>query len=213
MHQIYKNATNVRIWLGNDDQSIDIHAALALMSHCLTMFEQVRGRGNSKLESDWNIFIATSWKVVFRRAFLREMIRAITEAGCEYDFETLGARYVKEGEKEPITQKIDWHSGSEYSSGWKAIKNILTRSYFTRSWIIQEMVLSSNRSMFIGDYDVTDILRFVELLYQNPEIKRQLPSECFVEPKVIWRTHHLIRGIVECRGNMNLGYLLATFRG
>ncbi|TGO17155.1 hypothetical protein BTUL_0020g00410 [Botrytis tulipae] len=213
MHQIYKLATNVRVWLGNDDQSIDIRAGLALISHCLTKFEQVRGRKNSKLESDWDILYSTSWDTIILRALFGEFKEIITGKEMNVSFETMGAKYRKEDEKEPIVQRIDWHTGPEYSSGWKAIKKILARSYFTRSWIIQEMVLSSNRSILIGDHEMTDILRFVELLYATPEIQRELPPECRTEPEVTSRIHHLSRSIVEYDGALNLGKLLSTFRG
>ncbi|TGO43898.1 hypothetical protein BCON_0748g00010 [Botryotinia convoluta] len=213
MHQIYKHATNVRVWLGNDDQSVDIRAGLALISHCLTKFEQVRGRRNSKLESDWDILYSPSWDTIKWRAFFGELKEAIFGKTMDLSRETMEAKYFKEGEKKPIVLKIDWHTGPEYSSGWKAIKKILARPYFTRSWIIQKIVLSSNRSVFVSDHGITDILRFVELLRATPEIQRQLASECRVEPEVTSRIHHLITSIIEYHGALNLGKLLATFRG
>ncbi|KAF7949008.1 hypothetical protein EAE96_008184 [Botrytis aclada] len=175
MHQIYKHATNVRIWLGNDDQSVDIRAGLALMSHCLTKFEQVRGRRNSKLESDWDILFSTSWSTIKWRALFGELEEIITGKTIDFSRKTVEAEYLEEGEKKPIVPKIDWHTGPEYSS------------------------------VFVGDYDITDILRFVELLYAT--------SECRIEPEVTSRIHHLVRSIVEYRGALNLGKLLATFRG
>ncbi|KAM3086778.1 hypothetical protein ACMFMG_000901 [Clarireedia jacksonii] len=193
MHLIYKNATNVRIWLGSDDQSVDVRAASTLISHCLTKFEQVRGRSNAKLESDWDFAHAPSLIAFIKRAIFR--LKALMQ-GIETDFE-----------------KIDWHTAPEDSSGWKAIKNILTGSYFTRSWIIQEMVLASNRSIFVGDCNVTDIFHFVELLYANPKIEEQLPVECRIEPEVTSRIHHLIRNIVTYSAVRDLGKLLADFRG
>ncbi|TGO42436.1 hypothetical protein BHYA_0008g00260 [Botrytis hyacinthi] len=212
MHQIYKHSTNVRIWLGNDDQSVDISAGLALISHCLTKFEQVRGRRNSKLQSDWDILHSTKWNAVKWRFIFGEFRNIISGKATNLTMEIIAAQYLKEGEKDFIVQKIDWHTGPEHSSDWKAIKKILNHSYFTRSWIIQELVLSSNRSIFVGDYDITDILRFVQLLYATPEIQGELPSECRIEPEVTSRIHHLITSIVEYHGALNLEKLLATFR-
>ncbi|KAM0151835.1 hypothetical protein ACHAQE_008340 [Botrytis cinerea] len=215
MHQIYKHATNVRVWLGNEGKSVDLHAGLALVSHCLAKYEQVRGRRNSKLENDWNIVYFTVLDTVRWRFIFGELRNIISGKGPDFTITTAAERYLKECKKQSFVQiqKIDWHAGPEYSSGWKAIKEILTRSDFTRSWIIQEIVLSSNRSIFIGDHDITDILRFVELLHANPEIQRGLPSECRIEPEVTLRIHHLIQSIREYNGALNLGKLLATFRG
>ncbi|KAF7897291.1 hypothetical protein EAF00_005519 [Botryotinia globosa] len=205
MHQIYKNATNVRVWLGSDDQSVDIRAGLSLMSHCLEKFEY------SKLGSDWNILYSTRWNTVLWRVIFGESIKNIIGKEGAISFETIGANY--RNEKETIVQRIDWHTGPEYSSGWKAIKKIVARPYFTRSWIIQKMVLSSNRSLFIGDHEMTDILRVVELLYATPEIQRELPPECRIEREDTSRIHHLFRSIAEYDEALNLGKLLATFRG
>lgn len=69
--------------------------------------------------------------------------------GEEFDFDFAArAGYLREDEEEPMVQKMDWHTGPEYSSGWKKIKikNIPTRSCFARSWMIQEMVLATTRS-------------------------------------------------------------------
>ncbi|TGO78250.1 hypothetical protein BELL_0073g00140 [Botrytis elliptica] len=213
MHQIYKNATNVRVWLGSDDQSVDIPAGLALMSHCLTEFEQVRGRKNSKLDSDWDILHSTSWTAVRWRLLYRILREFISGTETDLNMATIAGQYLKEDEKDFVVQKIYWHTGPEHSSGWKAIRKILNHSYFTRSWIIQELVLSSNRSIFVGDYDITDILRFVQLLYATPEIQRELPSECRIEPEVTWRIHQLIESIIDYNGALDLAKLLATFRG
>ncbi|KAF7948349.1 uncharacterized protein EAE97_003760 [Botrytis byssoidea] len=105
MHQTYKHATNVRVWLGNDDQSIDIRAGLALISHCLTKFEQVRGRKNSKLESDWDILYSTSWDTIISRALFGEFKEIITGKEMNVSFETVGAKYRK-AKRNPSYKKL-----------------------------------------------------------------------------------------------------------
>ncbi|THV55879.1 hypothetical protein BGAL_0002g00340 [Botrytis galanthina] len=180
-----------------------------------TKFEYVHRRKNSKLKSDWDILYSTSWDTALRRVLFVKLKELITGKEMNLSFEILLTRYRKEREKEPIVQKIDWHTGPEYSSGWKAIKKILARPYFIRSWIIQEIVLFSNRSVFIGDYNIIDILHFIELLHTTPEIQRQLASECRIEPELTSRIHNMIKGFLkfEYKDTQNLGKLLATFRG
>lgn len=153
------------------------------------------------------------------------MREIISGKATNLTMETTIAQYLKEGEKDFIVQKIDWYAGPEYSSGWKAIRKILNYFYFIRFWIIQELVLSFNQSIFVGDYDISEILRFVQLLYATSEIQRELPSECRIEKNVTWRIHHLIESVIEhnrahliksimkYNGALDLVKLLSTFRG
>ncbi|TGO67375.1 hypothetical protein BOTNAR_0043g00060 [Botryotinia narcissicola] len=103
----------------------------------------------------------------------------------DLSIEAARAKYHKEGEKEPMVQKIDWHTEPEYSS------------------------------VFVGDYDINDILHFVELLYTTPEIQRQLAPECCIKSELTSRIHYMIKGFLafEYEDAQNLGKLLATFRG
>ncbi|KAF7938340.1 hypothetical protein EAE99_002012 [Botrytis elliptica] len=128
----------------------------------------------------------------------------------------------------------DWHTGLEYVSGWKAVQNILARPYFTRSWIIQEMVLSSNRKIIVGDHDVTGILDLVSVIHIFPQIENRIPAQYLNEPDVIPRIYELSLAMQTYRtalksmyvvpgtnrefklagqNGLNLGELLARFRG
>ncbi|KAF7949487.1 uncharacterized protein EAE97_002996 [Botrytis byssoidea] len=128
----------------------------------------------------------------------------------------------------------DWHTGLEYVSGWKAMQNILARPYFTRSWIIQEMVLSSNRKILVGHHDVTNILDLVFIIHNFPQIKNRIPAQYLNEPEVIPRIYQLRLAMQTYRTSsksiyvvpgtnrdfklagqkeVNLGELLARFRG
>jgi hypothetical protein len=157
MHQIYKNATDVLIWLGDDDQSVDIRAAIGIISHFSEKIQQ--------------LFSPNSLDPT-------EVV------------------------------KSEWHTGPEYSSGWKAIQNILSRPYFTRSWIIQEMLLSSSRTILVGHHDVTNILGLVELLNNYPEIEGLIPVEHLNEPDVIPRIYELTRAMMEYRAGSKRVYKL-----
>ncbi|TGO11396.1 hypothetical protein BTUL_0110g00070 [Botrytis tulipae] len=99
-------------------------------------------------------------------------------------------------EHEPLADfqkwvNCDWHTGPEYVSGWKAVQNILARPYFTRSWITQETVLSSNRKSLVGHHDVTDILDLVSVIHMFPQIENRIPAQYLNEPDVIPRIYEL----------------------
>ncbi|TGO26712.1 hypothetical protein BPAE_0054g00200 [Botrytis paeoniae] len=195
MHLIYINATRVLVWLGEDERSVDLHAAAEIISHF----------SMKKRELKWNAqSIAKKEPSADSQAWLQEWV------GC------------------------DWHTGPEYASGWKAIQNILARPYFTRSWIIQEMVLSSNRKILVGHHDVTNILDLVFIVHNFPQIENRIPAQYLNEPDVIPRIYQLSLAMQTYRtalksmyvvpgtnhefkfagqNGLNLGELLARFRG
>ncbi|TGO66976.1 hypothetical protein BOTNAR_0050g00100 [Botryotinia narcissicola] len=195
MHLIYMNATRVLVWLGEDDKSLDLHAAAEIISH----FKMKSGE-------------------------LRRKAKSIAQKEPSADLQAWLQNWVDS----------DWHTGLEYVSGWKAILNILARPYFTRSWIIQEMVLSSNRKILVGHHDVTNILDLIFIIHNFPQIKNRIPTLFLNESDVIPRIYQLSLAMQTYRTplklmyvvpgtnrdfklagqkGLNLGELLARFRG
>ncbi|KAF7893173.1 uncharacterized protein EAF02_000711 [Botrytis sinoallii] len=195
MHLIHTNATRVLVWLGEDDKTVDLHAATEIISH----FKMKSGE-------------------------LRRKAKSIAQKEPSADLQVWLQKWV-DG---------DWHTGPEYISGWKAMQNILARPYFTRSCIIQEMVLSSNRKILVGHHDVTNILDLVFIIHNFPQIKNRIPAQYLNEPDVIPRIYQLSLAMQTYRTalksmyvvpgtnrefklagqrGLNLGELLARFRG
>ncbi|TGO43798.1 hypothetical protein BCON_0854g00010 [Botryotinia convoluta] len=195
MHLIYMNATRVLVWLGEDDKSVDLHAAAEIVSHFR-----------------------------MKRRELQRKAQSIAEKEPSADSQAWLQKWVD----------CDWHTGPEYVSGWKAMQNIFARPYFTRSWIIQEMVLSSNQKKFVGYHDVTNILDLVSIIHNFPQIEDRIPAQYLNEPDVIPRIYQLSLAMQTYRtalesmyvvpgtnrefklagqNELNSGELLAKFRG
>ncbi|TGO41012.1 hypothetical protein BHYA_0028g00540 [Botrytis hyacinthi] len=194
MYLIYMNATRVLVWLGEDDKSVDLHAAAEIISHFR-----------------------------MKKRKLQRKSQSIAEKEPSADFQVWLQKWVN----------CDWHTGPEYVSGWKAVQNILARSYPTRPRIIQEIVLSSNRKILVGHHDVTDILDLVSVIHIFPQIENRIPAQYLNEPDVIPRIYELSSAMQTYRtvlksmyavpgtnrefklagqNELNLGEFLARFR-
>lgn len=107
----------------------------------------------------------------------------------------------------PQTPLADWfaekHADEAYREHWKALARLCQRSYWTRCWIVQEIVLSENVFLFCGELSVNiqalfAILReilvhrggnFMEHQNLMPYILHRYPGSL----RSAWRSHRTVK--------------------
>lgn len=168
MDEIYKNAEEVIAWLGNEE-GYDFDAAKEVLS-------AFRKPGSSGKWQGW-----TSEEV---------MDRVVEHQDHNLNWRPGLGNILRQGQPEDVLRE-KFKMTKDYDNGWKAVKNLFERSYFQRSWIIQELVLTRKHRLMIGRHDVTDMWEAVVTLHQNPRLEGLISPCLLASPEALPRLTNL----------------------
>jgi hypothetical protein len=131
-------------------------------------------------------------------------LETLQNLGAEVEVTTSRKRYRSPGTREPL---YFWSSSVLPYSGrtWKAVYDLITRSWFSRLWIVQEIQLANSQAVVQCGHDAIPwpLFRRAAIVLRN---KRSLPSEGFRQSLVS------IEGIAYKRVQDSLFSLLSMSR-
>ncbi|KAK5064539.1 hypothetical protein LTR84_000372 [Exophiala bonariae] len=147
MGRIYQQAELVCVWLGEGLNDLPSRPAMALIEGILDSFKH--WYGTEKFEKRWG---ETSEKALLT---------------CDSIDQRMFWEWLHEKNARQWVQRDDLHLhlGTAFSPAWKALDDLLSRTWWDRAWTWQEKELARSIKIYLGDLELSwRKLRFAMLL-------------------------------------------------
>ncbi|KAH8649435.1 heterokaryon incompatibility protein-domain-containing protein [Tricladium varicosporioides] len=148
MDMIYGSAKSVHVWLGQEGQQST--AAFGLLEEISDFFKLILK------EAAFETSVASREISIFTHIKKQVVLKETLDL---YSFFSTISDYQKDGNVSDLWKT--WYELFTKDDGWRAITNLLNRTYWSRIWIVQEYVLAHHKTLHCGRHIIDT--RFIEL--------------------------------------------------